>query len=620
MPQENNKNIRYAARFNDFLSDMKRLFGKNTVIHHIMLPNRKTNEKDVYTIAASHDDIIQVARGFSTMKTGIVDFNRYIGYRSSVSNRRVLYSIYDQMELTPEISKALDIYADESTTTFEDGDLIKIICRDKKIKIILDSLYNDILNLQFNLWSWVRNLCKYGDLGVILDVAQNLGIINYAVVPAYMFDRIENSSRSSNEDFDVKFRIDGINEKVGLHQFIHFRLLSDIRFLPYGRSLLEPARIIWRQLTTMEDGMLVYRIVRSPERRIYYVDVTGMKPEQIDSYMQQVRVQLKGAPDIERETGNIDWKFTSLSPLEDLFIPVIGDRQGTRIETLPGGANEGVVNEVEYFQAKLFAALGVPKAFLTYVEDLSGKTTLAAEDIRFSRTISRIQKSVAAELKKIGQIHLFALGYRGSELLGFDVLLSNPSSIAERQKLELVKEKVSAFSEATQNGMSRDWAYKAFFGFTKQDIDLIESQILKDARFAYRVNTISNEGRDPEKEGESESHVSEFGGVGSTKVFGQTTPKTETGMAEESANDYDHEIYDYDVDEEIRELNNVYGERDSRVAGWRAESVKFDDMSSTINEINRIRNKKNEEILSFLLENQDVANVLLYNNGKNRRI
>lgn len=382
------------------------------------------------------------------------------------------YADYQEMEFTPEISSALDIYADEVTAFGDEGRILNVVSKDAEIKKHLETLFFDVLNIEFNAWSWVRNLVKYGDMVLFVDASETNGILNLLPIPINEIEREEGYDK--NDPFAVRFRwLTQGNQILENWQMIHFRLLGNDNFLPYGSSVVEPARRIWRQLILIEDAMLVYRIVRSPERRVFYIDVGNINPAEVDQFMEQVKTRLRRNQVIDPNTGRVDLRYNPLSVDEDYFIPTRGDKS-SKIETLAGGQFTGDIEDVQYIQNKLFAALKVPKAHLGYEAELGSKATLAQMDVRFARTIERIQKIVIAELNKIAMIHLFMLGYEGEDLIDFELRLANPSTIAEQQKLELWRMKFEIAGSATEGILDRDSIYRKVFNFSNEEIKKIK--------------------------------------------------------------------------------------------------------------------------------------------------
>jgi len=319
------------------------------------------------------------------------------------------YADYSEMEFTPEIASALDIYADEATAKNERGEILQVISKDDELKLVLETLFYDILNIEFNIWSWVRNLCKYGDFVLFVDASEQNGIMNLLPIPINEIEREEGYDKK--DPFAIRFRwLTQGNQILENWQIIHFRMLGNDNFLPYGSSMLEPARRIWRQLILIEDAMMVYRIVRSPERRVFKIDVGNIPPDQVEAQVEKVKSSLKRQQITDPTTGRVDLRYNPLSVDEDYFIPVRGDRSSD-ISTLAGGQFTGDIDDVQYIQNKLFAALKIPKAYLAYADGEGSKATLAQMDVRFARTIERIQKFVVAELNKIAIAHLILLGY-----------------------------------------------------------------------------------------------------------------------------------------------------------------------------------------------------------------
>lgn len=380
---------------------------------------------------------------------------------------------------TPEIASALDIYADETVAQDEKGRVLHIYSDNEKIREILENLFYDTLNVEFNLRSWARNLVKYGDFFLYNDVSPTHGVINAFPIPVNEIEREENYD--PNDPMAVRFRWVTLgNRTLENWEVSHFRLLGNDMFLPYGSSVIEPARRIWRQLILIEDAMLVYRVVRAPERRVFYVDVANIPPENVPMYVEEMRKNLRSNQVIDRNTGRVDLRYNPLSVDEDYFIAVRGGDSGTKIDTLAGGQNTAAVEDVAYIQKKLFAALKIPRAYLGYDESLSSKATLAQEDIRFSRTIAVIQKTMIAELNKLAIIHLYAHGFDSEDLQNFTLRLSNPSTIAQQQKLELWRSKFEIAGSVPEGQMSKEFIRKEIWGLNDEQCKQIDEQRLKE--------------------------------------------------------------------------------------------------------------------------------------------
>ena len=396
-------------------------------------------------------------------------------------DRMARYSDFSEMEYTPEIGSALDIYAEESVAADENGNVLHIHSDNTKIKQLLDDLFFDTLNVDFNLTSWVRNLVKYGDHFLFNDVSPEYGVINAYPLPISEIEREEGFDPS--DPMAVRFRwVTQGNQVLENWQISHMRLLGNDAFIPYGSSVLEPARRIWRQLILLEDAMLVYRIVRAPERRVFKIDVGNVPPEEIPAYMERAQSTLKRASITDQNSGRVDLRYNPLSVDEDYFIPVRGAESGTDIDTLAGGTVAGETNDVEYIQKKLFAALKIPKAYLGYDEGLGAKATLSQEDIRFSRTIARVQRTVLAELNKIAIIHLYCHGFSDTDLLDFSLKLSNPSTIAQQQKLELFKSRFEAATSALQTPglVDKTWVQKNILRLTDDEVERAKQGMKRD--------------------------------------------------------------------------------------------------------------------------------------------
>ena len=446
------------------------------------------------------------------------------GYSDSLltkSMRLNLFKDYESMDSDAIISSALDIYADESTMKSEYGDVLDIKTDNDQIKQILHNLFYDILNIEFNLWPWIRNMCKYGDFFLKLEINEKYGITNVVPLSVYDVSRMEGLDpenpeyvkfliESSTTEHRYKSETSATRQELENYEVAHFRLLSDSNYLPYGKSQVEGGRKIYKQLVLMEDAMLIHRIMRAPEKRIFKLDIGNIPPAEVDNYMQQVINKMKKAPVIDENTGDYNLKYNMQNITEDFFLPVRGGDSGTGIESLPGLTYEAT-EDIEYLKNKLLSALRIPKAFLGFDESVGSKATLAAEDVRFARTIERIQRITISELTKIAIVHLYSQGYTDADLVDFELDLTNPSTIYEQEKIELWNNKTSLAKEMISDGLvSSEWIYKNIFKFTEDEIKHEDEQIVFDYKNKFRRSQIENEGSDPAKTGEAQGTPSDM--------------------------------------------------------------------------------------------------------------
>lgn len=398
----------------------------------------------------------------------------YVRALSSYANYERLsrYSDYNEMEYTPELHGALDIYADEATVKNDDGDVVSITSQNSEIKEVLETLFFDVININFNSWSWMRHFCKFGDFVLFVDANEQNGILNLIPIPINEIEREE--GYDAKDPMAVRFRwLTRGNQIIENWQIIHFRLLGNDAYLPYGSSVLEPVRRIWRQLILIEDAMLVYRIVRSPERRVFHIEIANTPPEHVDAFIEQVKTQMKRNTVIDNSTGRVDLRYNPLSVEEDYFLPKRGE-QKSQIDTLSGGQFTGDIEDVQYIQSKMFAGIKIPRAYLGYEDQLGSKATLAQEDVRFAKTIERIQSLFAAELMKIAILHLAILGFTGPDLVNFKLEMAGSSTIAEQQKLELWRMKLEVAAMAQEGVFDRGFIYRKIFGLNDRQIAAIK--------------------------------------------------------------------------------------------------------------------------------------------------
>jgi hypothetical protein len=419
-----------------------------------------------------------------------------------------LFRDYDSMDSDPILSAALNVYADECTARNEFGNVLKIHHEDAEIKQILENLFYDILNVEFNLWPWARNLVKYGDFYLQLEMAENLGIVNVLPLSTYEMSRVEGFDPINPQR--VKFiyapyqnPYSGISstpkKEYENYEIAHFRLNGDSNFLPYGKSMIEGGRRVWKQLQLMEDAMLIHRVMRAPEKRIFKVDVGNIPPNEVDNYMQKIINSSKKVPFVDERTGEYNLKYNMQNLVEDYYMPVRGSDNGTSIDTLKG-LEYNMIDDINYLKNKLMAALQIPKAYLGYEEDTNGKATLAAMDVRFAKTIERIQRVMVSELTKIAIVHLYAQGIDDDRLTNFTLELTIPSKIYEQEKVELYSSKVQLIQQMQQTKMvSKEWMYEAILNMAKDEQDKMSMQVLEDTKQSFRLNSIETQGMDPAK-------------------------------------------------------------------------------------------------------------------------
>ena len=412
-------------------------------------------------------------------------------------NRSERYVDFDQMEFTPEIASSIDIYADEMTTHSALTPVLHIKCPNDEIKYVLHSLYYNIMNIKHNPFGWARTMCKYGDMFLYLDLDEEKGLQNCIGLPADQVERLEGED-PTNPNY-VQFQWNNAGLTLENWQMAHFRILGNDKHAPYGTSVLEPARRIWRQLTLLEDAMMAYRITRSPERRVFKIDVGGIAPQDVEQYMQKVMTQMKRHQVVDPSSGRVDLRYNPLSIKEDYFIPIRGGQSSTEITNLPGGQFTAQIEDVKYLRDKLFSALKVPQSYLSMGDGATeDKTTLAQKDIRFARTIQRLQRVILAELEKIGIIHLYTLGYRGDDLLNFKLSLNNPSKIAEMQELEHWKSKFDIAAAATEGFFSRRWISENLLGLSQDEYLRMQREMYTDRKFMAGLEAA---GQPPEEGG-----------------------------------------------------------------------------------------------------------------------
>lgn len=528
----------------NLFSTLKRLFSTDVIIRNDggTLKTVDVNQIQVDGVLQTNALVDRFNRIYTTSTSYGVNLNLSQNYQSA---RVQIYADYEAMDTDPIVASALDIIADECTLKNAQGDVIQIRSSDENIQKILYSLFYDVLNVEFNLWFWIRNMCKYGDFFLKLEVAEKYGVYNVVPFSAYNIVRLEGTNPSNPSEVIFKYDPTAAlgatagystsyqNTDLGItfynYEMAHLRLIGDVNYLPYGRSYLEPGRRLYKQYILMEDAMLIHRLTRAPQRRIFYVNVGAIPPNEVENYMQRMINKMKKTPLVDQRTGQYNLNYNVQNMLEDFFIPVRGNDQSTRIDNAPPLEYNGI-EDINYLLNKMFAALKIPKAFLGYEKDLTGKATLAAEDIRFARTIERIQRIVISELTKIALVHLYAHGYDDESLTNFDLSLTTPSIIYEQERIALMKEKMDLAAQMIETSfLPTDWIYDKLFHFSEEEFDEYRDLVVEDKKRAFRMKQIAEEGNDPAISGQAygtpHQIASMYGGYGSAPLSGQNVPQ-----------------------------------------------------------------------------------------------
>ena len=494
-------------------SRLKRLFATNVIVRRISKNRLKAVDTSRLQSVGNLSNKSYIDR-FSGIHKGTGYGTGYNESQTFHTAKVELFTDYEAMDMDAIVGSALYIYADEATVKDADGDTLTIASSNDEIQKILHNLFYDVLNIDYNLWPWIRNACKYGDFYLHLDVEEEIGIVNVTPISAYELRRDEGFDPEN--PYAYKFTLEqthggganhymtgnrgGSIQEFEPFEIAHFRLLSDTNFLPYGKSMIEPARKLFKQLMLMEDAMLIHRIMRAPERRIFKVDVGNLPPAEVDNHMQTIINKMKKVPYIDESTGDYNLKFNMQNMIEDYFLPVRGGDSGTSIESLPGMSSDGQIEDIDYLKNKLFAALKIPKAYLGYDEGVEGKATLAAEDVRFARTIERIQKIFVSELTKIAIVHLYTQGFKDEDLVNFSLELTNPSLVYEKQKVEILNEKIGLANTMKESNMfSERWIYENLFNMSQNEWNHEQEQVIEDLKQRFRHEQITSEGNDPKK-------------------------------------------------------------------------------------------------------------------------
>lgn len=489
---------------------LKRLFSTGVVIRNVGGNELKVSDPDAIQSFGILQTNSLVDRFTRLHKAGSrLQYNPTLNYQTL---RLQLYSDYEAMDTDAFVAPALDVIVEDSCGKGENGEVLSIKSSNENVQSILYNLFYNVLNIPFNLPMWTRSLLKYGDFYLKLSIAEKYGVYN--VSPLSVYDIIREEGKDPHNPQYVCFRVDptalaGGNaaqydkQKFENYEVAHFRLLADSNYLPYGRSHLEPGRKIWKQMILLEDAFLLHRITRAADKRIFYINIGNIPPNEVDNYMQQVIDKNKRTPYVDPNTGDYNLKFNAQNLIEDFYVPVRGANDTTtKIDTLKGLEYSGM-DDVNYLRDKMFSALRVPKDRLNVTEDINGKSTLAGIGVNFSKTIERIQRILISELTKIAQIHLYVQEF-DDDMNNFELRLHNPSIIYKQEQVALMKEQVDLYNLIREsNILSTDWFLDKVMEMSEDQIMEQRELIAEDKKREFRYTQIMEEGNDPTVTGTS---------------------------------------------------------------------------------------------------------------------
>lgn len=457
-------------KYNDNLSRLKRYFSGQTVL----VPDINSKKIKLKSFDPSQTVIAPVT-GLGRSRAG---YSLSSFYNAKHTTQRLfLMQEYDMMETDSIISRALDVLSEETCLKDERDETIQIDCDDEKIKVTLEHLFYEVMKIDYSLPMYIRQMLKYGDAFLYLNVKDRLGIVD--IIPLSTLD----VERMEHEDGTTTFNVQGVFDgEIPEENMAHFRWAKNIELLPYGLSILEPVRRFWKQQRLLEDFSMVYYMLRSVNQRVFNIDVTGLSNTQVLPFIEGIRQTFKKAPLIDPDTGEYDLTYDPLTLLDDIVVPIREGYSNTSFDELPASQQTDIIEAIEFFMQKVRAGLGVPNFYLNFEEQINAKSTASAEDIRFSKTIKKIQDVVVSELEKIAVVHLILQGYTKEEVLSFSLSLTAPSDQSELEKLELLQARLDFASSALESGLyDKQYVYTEVLNHSEQEMKEIQSRILQDS-------------------------------------------------------------------------------------------------------------------------------------------
>lgn len=514
-----------ANKFTKNLGRLRRYFAGKTVV----IPDRdgKVKLRSVEPKTVAMDHLFDI--GGRSAKRGNMLSRDYYNHYITPAHRQYLFREYMLMERDPIIARALDLLSEETCLANENNEVVQVKSDNENIKTSLSYLFHEVLNVNFNLQSWVRQMLKYGDCFIYLNISDTYGITDAIPFSVLDVERFDEEDRTYFKAQNI------VSQEIPEERMIHLRLAKDSEFLPYGVSLLEPVRRHWKQLTLLEDFMMVYYLMRSVNQRVFRVDVGNLSPEAVPSFIEKFQQMLKRAPLMDEQTGEYDIRFNPMTVLNDIVLPIRDGYENTNFDELPASTETNITEGIEYFRKKIMAGLGIPNFLLNYEEQINSRATAGAEDIRFAKNILAYQKIILSELETIAVIHLILQGYSKKDIHSFELELTNPSDLKEMEELEKLERKINIARDMEELGFhDKEYIYEHIFGLGSEEATKLTQGVLQD-RINEKLNEdLINSAEIPEDE-EDVDDVDDTPEEGEGSQGGLTQPPTGQDEEQETA-------------------------------------------------------------------------------------
>ena len=392
-----------------------------------------------------------------------IDYSRVGKYRD--------YDLMDKED--PELASALDIYADNATKGETETDIvIKIISKNQKIVDVLEE-HIERVKLHTELWSISRELVKDGDNfeEVVAHTDSEVHRLkslpsDQMVVVQDQWGRLDPKTPYLQKD-DAGKTI----AKFEAWQVIHFKLTKD-RNAKYGvdGSVFAPIRKVYKQLSMIEDSLVLARLTRAIQRYAYLIDTEGIEPgEPTMEYLDAVMNKLKKRRMVNPQTGAMDLEYNPMSMEEDIFVATKKDSKAN-VKVLQGSTNLSQMADIEYFRNKKFAGVKVPKAYLSHEKDVRARAMITEQDVQFARTVRRIQLALIAGLKKLFDFVLMVRGFDPVDS-EYEIQLPLLSTIDELRLWQIKQIQVNvALMLSRDLKVSLHWILINLLGYDEKDV------------------------------------------------------------------------------------------------------------------------------------------------------
>lgn len=401
------------------------------------------------------------------------------------------YADGENMNEYPETRAAHEYFSQDSTQPNSKGKTIWVHSPDDALKGMANDMLQKRIRIEDKIYPIAYNLCMYGNAFEEVMAVKDRGVVDLAQLPPPTMRRIEREDGALvgfAQDVTMKLTTDMADllkrsrqndwpDHVATFrswQVIHWRYRPTSRMSPYGYSVTDGARWIWKRLVMMEDAMLIYKLTRAPARFVWYVDVGQRPDDEVESILRQAKMSVKKKKFVDPRKNQINMRFNPLANDEDIFLAMRNGQELTRVDILQGPDYQAI-DDVEYMRKKMLSVIKVPREYLGEDSTIPGRAVLSNEDVRAARVSLGIQRELRSGFETLIRIDQAARGVPIALDLDFDVMMQAPSGIYELAAMEVNNARAD-YAMRVRDFMSQRWILRNVFNFSASEIEQLEKE------------------------------------------------------------------------------------------------------------------------------------------------